>query len=44
MLMKERGKFHISMDIGCNLFGSLPPFNVGNTVLGYGLSLAVAVL
>ncbi len=40
MLMKERGKFHISMDIGCNLFGSLPPFNVGNTVLGYGLSLA----
>ena len=40
LLMKERGKFHISMDIGCNLFGSLPPFNVGNTVLGYGLSLA----
>ncbi len=40
ILMKERGKFHISMDIGCNLFGSLPPFNVGNTVLGYGLSLA----
>ena len=40
LLMKERGKFHVSMDIGCNLFGSLPPFNVGNTVLGYGLSLA----
>ena len=40
LLMKERGKFHISMDIGCNLFGALPPFNVGNTVLGYGLSLA----
>ena len=40
ILMKERGKFHISMDIGCNLFGSLPPFNIGNTVLGYGLSLA----
>ncbi|MCZ6765124.1 MAG: indolepyruvate ferredoxin oxidoreductase subunit alpha [Alphaproteobacteria bacterium] len=42
LIMRERGPFHISMDIGCNLFGALPPFNVGSTVLGYGLSLASA--
>ncbi len=40
LLMAERGPIHISMDIGCNLFGALAPFHVGNTVLGYGLSLA----
>jgi len=40
LLMAERGPLHISMDIGCNLFGALAPFHVGNTVLGYGLSLA----
>ena len=40
LLMRERGPMHISMDIGCNTFGTLPPFHVGNTVLGYGLSLA----
>ena len=40
LLMRERGPMHVSMDIGCNLFGALPPFHVGNTVLGYGLSLA----
>jgi indolepyruvate ferredoxin oxidoreductase alpha subunit len=28
------------MDIGCNTFATLPPFNLGSTVLGYGLSLA----
>jgi indolepyruvate ferredoxin oxidoreductase alpha subunit len=40
LIMRERGPLHISMDIGCNLFGALAPFHVGNTVLGYGLSLA----
>ena len=40
ILMKQRGRFHIAMDIGCNSFGSLAPFNVGNSILGYGLSLA----
>jgi indolepyruvate ferredoxin oxidoreductase alpha subunit len=25
---------------GCSTFAALPPFNIGNTVLGYGLSLA----
>jgi indolepyruvate ferredoxin oxidoreductase alpha subunit len=40
MLMRERGQMHVSMDIGCNTFATLPPFNVGSTVLGYGMSLA----
>lgn len=40
MIMAERGPLHISMDIGCSTFATLPPFNMGNTVLGYGLSLA----
>ncbi|MSP52152.1 MAG: indolepyruvate ferredoxin oxidoreductase subunit alpha [Alphaproteobacteria bacterium] len=37
---REVGQFHIAADIGCHLFSTLPPFNMGNTVLGYGLSLA----
>ena len=37
---KETGAVHVSADIGCHLFSSLPPFNIGNTVLGYGLGLA----
>ncbi len=37
---RETGKFHISADIGCHLFSTLPPFNIGNTVLGYGLGMA----
>ena len=40
VLEKESGKFHVSADIGCHLFSTLPPFNIGNTVLGYGLGLA----
>ncbi len=40
VLEKESGKFHLSGDIGCHTFSSLPPFNIGNTVLGYGLGLA----
>ena len=34
------GDFHISSDIGCHSFATLPPFNLGNTIMGYGLSLA----
>ncbi len=37
---REAGKFHVSADIGCHTFSTLPPFNIGNTVLGYGLGLA----
>jgi indolepyruvate ferredoxin oxidoreductase alpha subunit len=40
VLEKDGGKFHLSADIGCHLFSTLPPFNLGNTVLGYGLGLA----
>ena len=40
LLEKESGQFHVSADIGCPLFSTLPPFNIGNTVLGYGLGLA----
>ena len=40
VLEKDTGKFHLSADIGCHLFSTLPPFNIGNTVLGYGLGLA----
>jgi len=40
VIEKEVGKFHLSADIGCHLFSTLPPFNIGNTVLGYGLGLA----
>ena len=37
---KETGPFHLSADIGCHTFSTLPPFNIGHTVLGYGLGLA----
>jgi indolepyruvate ferredoxin oxidoreductase alpha subunit len=40
LLQDEIGPLHISLDIGCSTFATLPPFNMGNTVLGYGLSLA----
>jgi len=40
LLMRERGRIHVSADIGCSTFASLPPFNMGSTVLGYGMSLA----
>lgn len=40
-LMQEQvGQVHVNADIGCHTFGTLPPFNVGSTVLGYGLGLA----
>jgi hypothetical protein len=39
---QELGGIHISSDIGCHTFSTLQPFNLGNTVLGYGLSLAAA--
>ena len=39
-LQTEQGPFHISSDIGCHSFATLAPFNLGNTIMGYGLSLA----
>jgi indolepyruvate ferredoxin oxidoreductase alpha subunit len=37
---KDTGPYHVSADIGCHTFSTLPPFNIGHTVLGYGLGLA----
>ena len=37
---RDVGRLHVSADIGCHTFSTLPPFNIGNTVLGYGLGLA----
>lgn len=42
ILEKELGPTHVSCDIGCHTFSTLPPFNLGHTVLGYGLGLASA--
>ena len=40
LVQKELGKHQISADIGCHLFGSLPPFEVGGATMGYGLGPA----
>ncbi len=40
LIERELGKHHISCDIGCHLFSILPPFNIGNTTMGYGLGWA----
>ncbi|MFM8768819.1 MAG: indolepyruvate ferredoxin oxidoreductase, partial [Rubrivivax sp.] len=37
LVERELGPHHVSADIGCHLFSILPPFNVGNTTMGYGL-------
>jgi indolepyruvate ferredoxin oxidoreductase, alpha subunit len=37
LVERELGQHHVSCDIGCHLFSTLPPFNIGNTVMGYGL-------
>jgi indolepyruvate ferredoxin oxidoreductase, alpha subunit len=42
LVQRELGPFHISCDIGCHLFSILPPFNLGNTTMGYGLGAAGA--
>ncbi|PLW82392.1 indolepyruvate ferredoxin oxidoreductase [Kineobactrum sediminis] len=39
-VQQDIGPFHISSDIGCHSFATLAPFNLGNTIMGYGLSLA----
>ena len=40
LLEREVGKVHVAADIGCHTFSTLPPFNIGNSILGYGLGLA----
>ncbi len=38
----EIGDTHVAADIGCTTFSTQAPFNVGNSVLGYGMGLASA--
>lgn len=42
LIESETGPRHVSCDIGCHLFSILPPFNIGNTTMGYGLGAAGA--
>ena len=42
LVERELGKIHVAGDIGCHTFSALPPFNIGNSVLGYGLGLSSA--
>jgi indolepyruvate ferredoxin oxidoreductase alpha subunit len=40
MTEQEFGKHQIAGDIGCHLFASLPPFEIGGSTMGYGLGPA----
>ncbi|MBS0418416.1 MAG: indolepyruvate ferredoxin oxidoreductase subunit alpha [Proteobacteria bacterium] len=42
LLEREIGPSHVSADIGCHLFSTLGPFNIGATTAGYGLGTASA--
>jgi indolepyruvate ferredoxin oxidoreductase alpha subunit len=42
LVERDLGKIHIAADIGCHTFSTLEPFNLGNSVLGYGLGLSSA--
>ena len=42
LVHQELGQHNVSADIGCHLFASLPPFNIGATTMGYGLGPASA--
>jgi indolepyruvate ferredoxin oxidoreductase alpha subunit len=40
LVEQELGKHQITADIGCHLFASLPPFEIGGATMGYGLGPA----
>jgi indolepyruvate ferredoxin oxidoreductase, alpha subunit len=42
LAQREFGPVHISADIGCHSFATFAPFSLGNSILGYGMSLASA--
>jgi len=42
LMQRELGPTHISTDIGCHSFATFAPFSMGNSILGYGMSLASA--
>jgi indolepyruvate ferredoxin oxidoreductase alpha subunit len=39
---REVGKVHVAADIGCHALATFEPFSMGNSILGYGMSLASA--
>ena len=42
LLRQEMGPVHVAADIGCHSFATFAPFSQGNSILGYGMSLASA--
>ncbi|MGB5081327.1 MAG: indolepyruvate ferredoxin oxidoreductase subunit alpha [Burkholderiales bacterium] len=40
LVAEDVGRPHISVDVGCHSFATFEPFSQGNTLLGYGMSLA----
>jgi indolepyruvate ferredoxin oxidoreductase, alpha subunit len=40
LAQREVGPMHISTDIGCHSLATFEPFSFGNSILGYGMSLA----
>jgi indolepyruvate ferredoxin oxidoreductase alpha subunit len=42
LLKQELGPVHVAADIGCHAFATFAPFSQGNSILGYGMSLASA--
>jgi len=40
LVEQELGQHQITGDIGCHLFASLPPFEIGGSTMGYGLGPA----
>jgi indolepyruvate ferredoxin oxidoreductase, alpha subunit len=42
MVQSKIGVSHISTDIGCHAFATFAPFSLGNSILGYGMSMASA--
>ena len=42
ILEREIGRVHIAADIGCHALATFEPFSMGNSILGYGMSLASA--
>lgn len=40
LVQQELGEHQISADIGCHLFATLAPFNIGGATMGYGLGPA----
>jgi indolepyruvate ferredoxin oxidoreductase alpha subunit len=42
LLQREVGALHISADVGCHSMATLPPFNLGASIMGRGLGAAGA--